>query len=283
MPEKECFRATPQWHEYGSPTATTVAVGVVLCLVVLLGICLSAVCCARRKENKKKRALTHSLLEDTIPTHENIETIGMGDGLDDYRRRLTGIQGQRTMLTRYANSDEGKCCRRSIAVGVVVTIIITIIATLYTPQLPAYSLCEESVDWYSVLSGLVKFSVVGNTAMHFSLYNPNRYELTINSADAQFFYKNIQIGKGSISNLALESGSITDTIMHSSFHAGVGTATAMLTSHQLGALLVDVKLSLNSGVNVLNHPLAFATNHTVNSLNVAGEKSVEYCLCNSDL
>lgn len=49
---------------------------------------------------------------------------------------------------------------------------------------PDYSLCENSLEWNSIIKGLGTFSLEADVDMHFSIYNPNRISVSVHKGSS---------------------------------------------------------------------------------------------------
>jgi len=65
-------------------------------------------------------------------------------------------------------------------------------------QYPAYSLCNKSIHWGSILSSLTEFQVAVNATFHFALHNPNRFDVAVNHLTCYVKYKGDHVAVASV-------------------------------------------------------------------------------------
>jgi hypothetical protein len=137
------------------------------------------------------------------------------------------------------------------------------------------------VDWGGILKGLARASgFKADVDMQFSVHNPNRFEFQVDSATANFRWKGLDIGTGSLGPTTFKPGYIVDFTLNTHFTPGIATATQMLAAHYAGALFWDVELILATSVNFFDTwSYNFRTNQTATDIDVNAIVSRELCRC----
>lgn len=151
----------------------------------------------------------------------------------------------------------------------------------FYPQVPQYSLCTKQVQWSTVLYALATGHLKANVDMHFSIYNPNRFALTIHTMTADFSYQKSHVATATLHDVTFTDGSITDFVLPTIFEPSLTTAMSMYKAHQHGAMNLDLVVSLDSSLLVLKKQMAhLATNATVPNIPTDVPNDLRFCKCN---
>jgi len=121
-----------------------------------------------------------------------------------------GVRGACSTLGRWAR---GVCACKPHAIFSLLTVVIgvvvmtaAIIAMVFFPQNPGYSLCNKQIHWGSILSSLTQFEVAINATLHFALHNPNRFDLNVNHLTCYVKYKGSHVAVASVAGSGSAGG-----------------------------------------------------------------------------
>lgn len=224
-----------------------------------------------------------SLTIPALPTHiSDPVVIPSSDG--PFPRPSAFVGGPRVVHEPVAHKPSWfmafcKCASVSVIAG---CILAAVIAALYTPHAPQYSVCTTKVEWTSLLSGLTSGALLSvDVDLHVSIYNPNRFRVEVRNADARVYYRHQLVGSGSISDVTFDAGATSDIVMLANFQPGLANAWNMYRDHQNQALLVDLDFDLSTDVYAFSSRVfGFNTTYRASQVDVDGPADRSLCKCN---
>jgi len=139
-------------------------------------------------------------------------------------------------------------------VGIVVAIAAAIGGALavawLTPIDPSFSTCATVLQWSSLFRGLYE-SPTNPTAvilMHFSIYNPNRFEIQVTEGVGTFHYAQREIGRGYAYGVIFPAGSIVDVFANVTFQPTYTLVLDMISDLSDGDMYISVQLNLDVSI-----------------------------------
>lgn len=260
---KNCVRAVPEFKGYSAPPSGPAATIVCSALVLL---CLLSLC-MWRIPRKRANGQIRPVIDDSLASRDYLELDTVGS---------SSMSGPKIGMSRGR-----KCCYGVISCSVVLVLLGVTLGLLFFPRVPAYALCSRNVDWGGLLKGLATGGKVrADMDMQFSIHNPNRFAVEVQSATANFFWKGISIGTGILGPTTFAPGYIVDFTLNTHFSPTISVASQMLTAHYVGALLIDVDMILETSVSFFDTwSYDFQTNQTAANIDVNAEVSRALCRC----
>lgn len=84
---------------------------------------------------------------------------------------------------------------------VALLLLLSVFLFIYiSPQAPDFSVCTSELDWGSMIDSITnfKYTVQGDFILQASIYNPNRFDMSLKNCDGSFVYKDQLIGTFSV-------------------------------------------------------------------------------------
>uniref|UniRef100_A0A0A9YQ10 Glycerol-3-phosphate dehydrogenase [NAD(P)+] n=1 Tax=Lygus hesperus TaxID=30085 RepID=A0A0A9YQ10_LYGHE len=136
------------------------------------------------------------------------------------------------------------------------TIIAIVLSLLYI-RIPQYSLCYRAINWIDVLMSLLRWNNTNNFTLLFSVYNPNIYELTINTLSGVVDYSGTRILEFSLNATTLRPGYIQDIILPETLHATYMLLYELLNDYYNSNLVLRTVIDVQASVRVFGFLPAF--------------------------
>lgn len=68
-----------------------------------------------------------------------------------------------------------------------VTFVTLVIALVFFPRIPGYSICNQQIRWRSILDNVIQFKVAADVQLQIAVHNPNRY-VTVCRCHVHYIY-----------------------------------------------------------------------------------------------
>ena len=149
------------------------------------------------------------------------------------------------------------CARRCCCVATALVALLMLLACLFYPAWPEYNICNNALNWDSVLAELEQWEVGGSYTLLVSVRNRNRVGVRVRSAHADFVYPpgsakasdvvgtwDFEPGARDTAQLEpVAPGTLSDFLMTVEFTPGVAKAREMYRGYQRGDLKFDVRMT----------------------------------------
>jgi len=149
-----------------------------------------------------------------------------------------------------------------------------------TPIDPSFSTCATVLQYQTLIQGLYH-SPTDPTAvilMHFSIYNPNRFEIQVDEGVGTFHYAEREIGRGYARDITFPSGSIIDVFANVTFQPTYTLVLDMIGDLSDGDLFISVLLNLEVSIAYSNIHLIQLGQDVEVSIN-ALQPNKALCIC----
>lgn len=162
-----------------------------------------------------------------------------------------------------------------------ILIIAGILAYLWYPHYPVVNVCNNDVDWDSIIVGLGKMKLEVDYQILLSLYNPNRLDATITSANGVLKHDHTGIGTFEIPETLIKAGSITDVLVTLVFTPSVTKGLQLELELQQGTLMLMVDAHVSGYIKSMGMHLYTLSYSIANYFIHVGGQSTgrELCKC----
>jgi len=129
--------------------------------------------------------------------------------------------------------------------------------------------------------GLAHGRLSADVDLHLSFYNPNRFTVRVEHIKGTILYKNERVATLVYDkDILFPAGSITDAVLLTHFSPSAINAIGMYQDHMNERLLLDVHLSLRTGISLFKQTMyAFNTTYVMERVQVDVPDSRMYCKC----
>lgn len=294
---ESCIREKPMWEGYGTLSPAQNAL-IVLLVFVMSGLFVMTVgvvvlACLRRRRTAYLRSAPRELELGSNIQGDHMEAPLINLAHQELPADVEAELEDSLSLLRSVEDgaepvDTSKCSIWRIlrwTFGVMGFVILGVIlaAVMMFPVAPDYSMCTVSIDWTSIFQGMKNGETRLDVDVHVSVYNPNRFGITIHSGDGILSYQDQDIGRGALNNsMELPAGTIVDQVFLVRFIPGLRIAAELLRKHLLGTLTLDLRMDLDTSISVADQRVyRLNTTFTLPDMDVGGPSSREWCLCRS--
>jgi hypothetical protein len=211
-----------------------------------------------------------------------VELTGAINTQTDVAIRAAAIRQHDALLeTAQSSTKTGTCIKYFSITAALAILTAVVLMVMYFPLEPNYSVCENSVEWNSIIKGLGAFSLEADVDMHISLYNPNRISVEIRQGSSlDIIYHKTQVGSAALPHVHLASGSISDLNIVARFNPSTATALQMYSAHLSGSLILDISLDLNTNLKAWSIPAVQVNTSYTTSVDVDDiDYTYKYCKC----
>jgi hypothetical protein len=152
-------------------------------------------------------------------------------------------EGTSNMIRR---KGRALCCCQAITVSSVLTVVILVaVACVGSVGVPVMYICNKEFDYASIMNSVTNFKLMGNIDILTSVYNPNRFGITLYNATVTFGYKGSRVGGWTLQEVfPVNGGYVNDLIVSASFVPSVKDAWAMSDDYEKGKLIIEVSTQL---------------------------------------
>ncbi|MES1909217.1 MAG: hypothetical protein MHM6MM_001996 [Cercozoa sp. M6MM] len=163
----------------------------------------------------------------------------------------------------------------------VVAVTTCVVAVLFWPHAPDFSVCSRDLDMARTLS---LFLTRGEVAMQFKLaiYNPNRADVLVHKAEVSVLFEQSVVGKGSMPYVTFPAGTVSDLMFNLDMSPTVGQARRMLSLARKNELFVDIQVAF-TGAPRLYLTLPPVSGVLLSPQVNATEQDVRFCRCRDQL
>ncbi len=243
-----CLRSRPETVPARAATAGEVVGVLLLCLFVAA----AALCCvnvsaafrsstASTEESRDERYVSLSSMEENA---EGEVRALAATRKEQEEARLFIPTVKRTTSPACVRAVHG-CARVGCGLVVVASMVLGAIAIAAYPHNVAYSICDTSLDYTSLLNSLAHLTLAADYMVAASVENPNRFDLEVDRVAATFAFQGETVATLAVDQTTmLTATSVIDRVLPIRVAPGVATAYAMERALQEGNLVLNVNAKI---------------------------------------
>mmetsp|Transcript_9272 Transcript_9272/g.12099 ORF Transcript_9272/g.12099 Transcript_9272/m.12099 type:complete len:364 (+) Transcript_9272:1837-2928(+) len=261
---EKCLRKEPEFIGYGSNSVYIVNGFIAVCVVLLLSLGCTIVCSAFVSATSSVSYVEDDRYYELRDIEED-----ENENEDRSHDRDTNEHGNNDIIvlpenhTEWATHDDGwryipkiselntprnvKRCQRwtrilclTFTVGVVISVVVLIFAS---PHFPEFAVCASELDWYSLMETFKNptGAIQGNYILQASIYNPNKFDMSLVNCTGEFHFHNTLIGKftidkahridGKQTEFIVPAGSTADILFQAKLNVPASSAVSMYTDY----------------------------------------------------
>ena len=171
-------------------------------------------------------------------------------------------------------------CKVFYAISIITMITFTYLTFLFFPRIPVIDICNNEVEWQSLIDGLTSLKVQASSQILVSIYNPNRIDFNLATFTGKISHDGDYIGTFELpENIIIASQSIIDVLATVTITPDKWEALELTSEYYKGTLTVLLDVHASVGIPILEgYNYGYKDSDYVVHLNGA-EGPRELCAC----